>query len=218
MRKNKPRLDTLADGIFAIVMTILVFEIKVPEIFQPSNHEIFELLIKSYPLFLSYLLSFATLFTYWRGYHAVASDFAKTTNVTFENLSGAFLFFVALIPFSSHILGIYSKLQAGVIVFAVNVIIIGTTLFFMRTYAWKSKAMLNKKITNLEHRHAHMRILVPILFSVLAILVSYLNTEIALLILTVAIMFNLTKRSTKFAAEIIDASKAAEQMVIKPKG
>ena len=108
MFQSTSRLGLLADGIFAIVMTLLVLEIKVPVLSYPTNESIWRSLVDSYPLFLSYMLSFATLFTYWRGYHSVASDFAKTYNLNFENLSAAFLFFVALIPFSSHMLGVYS--------------------------------------------------------------------------------------------------------------
>ncbi len=204
MYQSTSRLGLLADGIFAIVLTLLVLEIKVPVLNNPTNETIWKSLTDSYPLFLSYLLSFATLFTYWRGYHSVASDFAKTYNLNFENLSGAFLFFVALIPFSSHMLGAYSKTPAGVAIFAINVMIIGILLFTMREYAHYSKEIKNKKITNMEARHAHMRIAIPIIFSALAIPLSFINTELALSILTIAIIFNIFKRSTHALSRIID--------------
>ncbi len=204
MNKEVSRLDILADGIFAIVMTILVFEIKVPEIVNPTNEVIFELLKHSYPLFLSYILSFAVLFTYWRGYHSIVSDFAKSFDVNFQNIAGAFLLFVGLIPFSSHLLGVYSHLPASVIVFSLNVIIIGALLFCMRLYAWKSHSIKNKRITKTEQVHSHIRIFIPIVFSVFAILVAFINTDIALTILTIAIIFNLLKRSTRIICEFLE--------------
>ena len=204
MNKDVSRLDILADGIFAIVMTILVFEIKVPEISNPSNQEIFNLLKHSYPLFLSYILSFAVLFTYWRGYHSIVSDFARSFDVNFQNIAGGFLLLVALIPFSSHLLGVYSSLPASVIVFSVNVILIGVLLFFMRLYAWKSHNIKNKRITKIEQIHSHIRIFIPIIFSVFAIPVAFINTNIALTILTVAIIFNLLKRSTRIICEFLE--------------
>ncbi|MEZ4211162.1 MAG: TMEM175 family protein [Candidatus Paceibacterota bacterium] len=204
MNKEVSRLDILADGVFAIVMTILVFEIKVPEIINPSNEAIFELLKHSYPLFLSYILSFAVLFTYWRGYHSIVSDFAKSFDVNFQNLAGAFLLFVGLVPFSSHLLGVYNSLPASVIVFSLNVIVIGVLLFLMRLYAWKSRTIKNKRITKVEQRHAHIRIFIPIVFSLLAIPVAFINTKIALSILTIAIIFNLLKRSTRIICEFLE--------------
>lgn len=194
----------LADGIFAIVMTLMVFEIKVPALDFPSNQSILEGVIGLYPLFLAYLLSFATLFTYWRGYHSVASDFAKTYNLNFENLSAAFLFFVALIPFSAHMLGLYHREPLGVVIFALNILIIGLLLFSMREYAHHSKEIKNKKITSMEARHAHMRIAIPIIFSLAAIPLAYIDTDLALSVLTIAIIFNLFKRSTRALSKIID--------------
>ncbi|MDQ5901408.1 MAG: potassium channel family protein [Patescibacteria group bacterium] len=207
MNKEVSRLDILADGIFAIVMTILVFEIKVPEISNPTNQEILNLLKNSYPLFLSYILSFAVLFTYWRGYHSIVSDFAKSFDVNFQNIAGAFLLFVALIPFSSHLLGEYSGVPMSVVVFSVNVMIIGLLLFFMRLYAWKSHTMKNKRVTKIEQTHAHMRIFIPIFFSLISIFISFINTNIALTILTVAIIFNLLKRSTKIICQFLEIEK-----------
>ncbi len=203
----------LADGIFAIVMTLLILEIKVPEIMFASNSSILHALRDSYPLFLSYLLSFATLFTYWRGYHAVATDFVKTYNRNFENLSAAFLFFVALVPFSSHLLGVYSKIPVGVIVFALNIFVIGMLLFFMREYAHRSKEIKNRKLSESERRHAHMRINIPIIFSLVAITLSFVNTDLALGILTIMIIFNLFKRSTRTLEKIIEPIVGSEEVL-----
>lgn len=205
--QNSSRLSTLADGIFAIVMTLLVLEIKVPEIHFVSDEAILQMLKNSFPLFLSYVLSFATLFTYWRGYHAIATDFVKTHNQNFLNLSAAFLFFVALVPFSSHLLGLYSRSPISVVVFAVNILIIGILLFTMREYGHQSKEIKNKRINNIERRHIHMRITIPIIFSIFAIPLAYISTKLALTVLTIAILFNLLKRSTRALEKITETIK-----------
>jgi len=204
MNSNTSRLAMLADGIFAIVMTLLVLEIRVPDIMFASNESLMRILSDAYPLFLSYLLSFATLFTYWRGYHAVATDFVKTYNRNFENLSAAFLFFVALVPFSSHLLGVYSDVPLGVVVFAANIFVIGMLLLAMREYAHRSKEIKNKKMSASEVRHAHMRINIPILFSLISVPLAFVNTDFALGVLTIMIIFNLFKRSTRALEKIID--------------
>lgn len=204
MPNHSSRLDLLADGIFAIVMTILVFEIKVPIIQNPSDIDIFRGIADSYPLFMSYVLSFATLFTYWRGYHSIVSDFAKSSDVNFQNMAGTFLLFVALIPFSSHLLGVYNELPSAVIIFALNVVVIGTILFFMRIYAWRSRNIKNKRTTITEQKHAHIRILFPIFFALFSIPVSFISVDLALTILTFAVIFNLLKRSTKIVCDFLD--------------
>lgn len=79
---KQTRLDALSDGIFAIVMTILVFEIRIPY-FSGSlpDKEIFDLLISILPLLINYILSFSLLFTYWRSNHFIASVLAKNIDV-----------------------------------------------------------------------------------------------------------------------------------------
>ena len=205
MIMKQERLDTLADGIFAIVMTILVFEIRIPEyVGHITNGLLFESLFKITPLFLSYLLSFSLLFTYWRSHHFIASVLAKNIDIRFSNLSALFLFFVGLVPFSTHLLGTYSYLDTAIAVFATNIILIGLSLFFMRKYVIRSSEIENSEFTKTENEHANMRILFPVGAAVMAILDSFLNNHIALFLFTMAVLFNLSRRSTRYIFAVIN--------------
>ncbi|MBK5215729.1 MAG: DUF1211 domain-containing protein [Candidatus Pacebacteria bacterium] len=202
---KQSRLDQLSDGVFAIVMTILVFEIRVPEFTGIITEQtlVNSLIILS-PLLLSYLLSFSLLFTYWRSHHIIASVLAKNIDIQFTNLSGIFLFLVALVPFSSHFLGSYLYLKTSVILFAVNIILIGISLYFMRQYAIKSDTIENTPFTRRENSHANMHILFPIISAVAAIAVSFYSTKMAISLFTLAILFNLSKNGTKYMFYFID--------------
>ena len=93
------RLDQLSDGIFAIVMTILVFDIRVPELHGfASNQQIFIALQALLPLFLSYALSFTLLFTYWRAHHFFISVYAKNIDLMLTNINAIFFMLISLIP------------------------------------------------------------------------------------------------------------------------
>ncbi|HLP86720.1 MAG TPA: TMEM175 family protein [Candidatus Paceibacterota bacterium] len=202
---KQSRLDQLSDGIFAIVMTILVFEIRVPEyIGSVADQTLIKSLINIFPLFLSYLLSFSLLFTYWRSHHIIASVLAKNIDVQFSNLSGIFLFLVALVPFSSHLLGSYFYSKTAIIFFAINIILIGLSLFKMRRYAIQSETIENTPFTKTENEHANMHILFPVYSAIIAIVVSFYNPGIAILLFTVAILFNLSKNGTRYMFFIID--------------
>lgn len=199
------RLDQLADSIFAIVMTILVFEIRVPEfIGTVSEGTLINSLLNMYPLFLSYLLSFSLIFTYWRSHHFIASVLVKNIDTKFANLNGIFFFLVGLVPFSSHFLGKYIYSQTATIFFAINIIAIGISLFVMRSYAIKSQTIENAPFTKSENEHARMHILFPIISAILAILVSFISTKLALILFTIAILFNLSSRGTSYAFFFID--------------
>jgi len=203
MKQN--RLDQLADGIFAIVMTILVFEIRVPETgLFVSDQALLKDLVLILPVFLSYLLSFSLLFTYWRSHHFIASILAKNIDTRFSNLNAFFFFFVALVPFSSRFLGQYVYSKTAIVFFALNIILIGLSLFRMRQYAIKSPTIENTPFTYIENEHANMHILFPVFAAVIAIAVSFLSNYIALLLFTISILFNLWSKSTKYSFMIVN--------------
>ena len=198
------RLDQLADSIFAIVMTILVFEIRVPEFYGvASNNDLIDSLVKLLPIFISYLLGFSLLFTYWRSQHFIASILAKNIDTKFTNLNAIFFFFIGLVPFSAHLLGQYSYSEVAIIFFAVNIILIGFSLFRMRQYAIKSTTIENMPFTRLENEHANMHIWFPVIASIIAVIVSFYSINIALLFFTLAILFNLSDSSTKYSFFIV---------------
>ena len=202
---KQARLDQLADSIFAIVMTILVFEIRIPDYVGVVDEQtLFNSLINLSPVFLSYLLSFSLLFTYWRSHHFIESILAKNIDTKFSNLNAIFFFFVGLIPFSSHLLGKYSYSKTAIIFFALNIILIGLSLFRMRQYVINSKTIENATFTKTENEHANMRILFPVVAAFIAIFVSFFSTSLAILLFTLAILFNLLEKSTKHTFKIID--------------
>jgi len=209
---KQARLDQLADGIFAIVMTILVFEIRIPDYIGVVNDQtLFQALVSLYPIFLSYLLSFSLLFTYWRSHHFIESILAKNIDTHFSNLNAIFFFFVGLVPFSSHFLGSYSYSKTAIIFFALNIIFIGFSLFRMRQYVLKSKSIENASVTKTENEHANMHILFPVGAAAIAILVSFFSSDTAILLFTIAILFNLLEKSTKYTFSFIDLFRGKNQ-------
>jgi len=212
MKMKQSRLDQLSDGIFAIVMTVLIFEIRVPEYIGVINeHTLLNYLTGMYPILISYILSFSLLFTYWRSHHMTASVFVKNIDIPFSNINGFFFFFVALVPFSSHLLGKYMYSKTAIIFFAINIIMIGLSLYQMRRYAIKSKTIENMPYTKTENEHAMAHILVPVFSAIIAIIVSFYSTEVAVFFYTIAILFNLSKNGTKYMFFFVDLFRKKQE-------
>lgn len=210
---KQSRLDQLSDGIFAIVMTILVFELHVPDLGGIiTEQHLINSLVEMSPLFLSYLLSFSLLFTYWRSHHLIASVLAKNIDTKFSNLNGIFLFLVALVPFSSRFLGQYVNSETAIIFFALNIIFIGLTLFKMRNYVIKSGTIENMPFTKKENEHANMHILFPVGSAIIAIAVSFVSNSLALSLFTVAILFNLSGNGIKITFFVIDLFRKENEL------
>lgn len=198
------RLDQLSDGIFAIVMTILVFEIKVPIIFGPiSNNELWLEIENLLPLFLSYLLSFSLLFTYWRAHHFFVSIYAKNIDSMLTNINALFFMLVSLIPFSARILGEFSKNELSIVIFATHIILIGLSLYWMRRYVLYSEHIKNPEISKKDIRGSTIRTLVPVVFAIIAIAICFWNITASLTLLTLAVIFNLSSYSTQLFENIM---------------
>lgn len=198
------RLEQLADGIFAIVMTIIVFEIRAPHLVNPTNvAELAAGMKDTFPIFLSYLLSFSLLFTYWRAHHFFISVYAKNIDLNLTNLNAIFFFFVGLVPFSTSLLGQYSNNQLSVIIFGLHTIIIGLCLFVIRSYVFNSNHIKNIEISKQEIQRGTVRIFVPIIFAILAILLSFIDKNLSLGLFTLAVLFNFSHTSTKLISKVI---------------
>lgn len=195
---NHARLDQLSDGIFSIVMTILVFQIRLPDIWGPiDNMSLWLEIEKLIPLFLSYALSFALLFTYWRAHHFFISIYAKNVDSTLININALFFMLISLVSFSASILGQFNKNELVVIIFGIHIILIGLTLYWMRRYVLYSPHIQNPEISEREIRGSTIRTLAPVVFSLIAIPLSFWSIKISLALFTLAVIFNLSSYSTR---------------------
>ncbi|RTY94922.1 TMEM175 family protein [Flavobacterium sp. GT3R68] len=95
---NKTRLEAFSDGVLAIIITIMVLEIKVPE------GDTFDALLKLYPIFLSYVLSFIYLGIYWNNHHHMLQSASKINGkILWANLH--LLFWLSLVPITTGWMG-----------------------------------------------------------------------------------------------------------------
>ncbi len=95
---GKTRLEAFSDGVLAIIITIMVLELKVP------HGDTLEALRPLLPVFLSYLLSFINIGIYWNNHHHMLHTVHKVTGgMLWANL--ALLFWLSLLPFATAWLG-----------------------------------------------------------------------------------------------------------------
>ena len=202
---KQSRLDELSDGIFAIVMTLLVLEICVLELRGISdNVDLLFSLIQIIPNFLSYLLSFALLFTYWRAHHYIVSVYAKNIDSKLTNINALFFLLIGLVPFSSQLLGQYSNTQIAVVIFGVHMVLISLCILWMRTYVLSADGIKNPRVTKSESQNGKIRTLLPLFSALIAIVVSFFSIKISLAFYTFAILFNLSHSSTQIVHQVVN--------------
>ncbi len=202
---KQSRLENLADGIFAIVMTLLVLELKLPTLAGSPTIKDLPLVIKeALPALLAYILSFAVLFTYWRAHNYIVSGFAKGVDIWLTNINAVFLFFVGLVPFTSYLLGRYSESQAAIMIYGANIMAIGLSLFWMRSYVLHAPTIENARLTHGANRRANIRILTPVILAALAMIISFWDTRVSFVLFTTAIAFNIFPASMELTNWVMD--------------
>ena len=101
------RLEAFSDGVLAIIITIMVLEMKVPH--DPT----FEGLRGLAPVFLSYILSFVYVGIYWNNHHHLLHTCKKVTGrILWANLH--LLFWLSLFPFVTGWMGEESALKQAI--------------------------------------------------------------------------------------------------------
>ena len=212
---KQQRLDGLADGIFAIVMTILAFEIKVPVLPDFVDEATLLMALKDLlPIFLSFIMSFALLFTYWRAHHYINSVYAKTLTVYLACYNALFFLLIIIIPFSTALLGEYPNNRVSIIIYALNVILIGMSLYLMRRHIEKDLEIDTIDITRIERRSGYIRILFPVGTAVLAIILSIWSPVWAKVSFILGILFNLVPSSSNIMHIWLDRMFADDDEVI----
>ena len=189
---TKHRVETLSDSVFAIVMTILVLDIKVPVFYSPlTDTQLQQSLQKLWLVFGGYVVSFLVLSMFWMSHHVLFHAFSKNVNRQIVSINTLFLLFVAFIPFSTHLLGVYHEHRTAIFIYGTNVVIIGLMLVSMFIYALNSREIKNGRLSEETVRKVKTRIMLPPVFAVLAMLASPYSIPASLFLFAFPIVFNI---------------------------
>ena len=144
--RSLERIGALSDGLFAIAMTLIVLEIRVPD---PgvihTDGALADALIKLGPRFVTYLMSFLTLGIFWNGQHTQLNYLARA-NRHLAWLHLAFLAIVALMPFTTSLLSDLFDLRLAFGLYWLNLFMLGVLLY--ATWLYGSRAGLIKPDTD----------------------------------------------------------------------
>jgi len=196
------RLILFSDAVFAIAITLLVIEIKIPEIHETpvTDNAVLHKLAELIPKFIGFLVSFILIGQYWIVHHRMFSFVINFTDRLIW-LNILFLFAIALMPFST---GFYSEyvlrgVVTPVIFYTGNIALLGLANFLMWRYLSNQKNKLTENLTPALAKYFSLRALtVPIIFVIFSFVYLY-NPTIAFFIpmlipLILRLIFNPMKK------------------------
>ena len=127
---GKQRLEAFTDGVYAIVITLLILDIRIPEV-QPAS--LGAALARMLPQILTYVLSFFVVALYWFSHHRVAQQ-VRQIDGTFVWLNMIWLLFVTVMPFPTALLGRYPLQPIPIAIYGGDLILTNVTGFVILLY------------------------------------------------------------------------------------
>jgi uncharacterized membrane protein len=111
------RLLTLSDGVFAIAMTLLALDLRVPDLGHTTNAALQHALRHQVPSYLSFLISFYVVVSYW-GRHRRLMRSVELVDSILIGQTVTLLLFVAALPFPAALLGQYGSKAISIVVYS----------------------------------------------------------------------------------------------------
>ncbi len=200
---NLERLNLFTDGVFAIAITLLVIEIKVPVLAVYTDHHLLEHLSEIRYKFLGLLISFVIIGYYWAVHHRIYGYVKKYTLELFW-YNAAFLFSIIILPFSSGLVGEFSShtdMHVPYIVYCINMIFAGMLNSILWIYVSNPRRdLLTRKISRSRIKLGFYRSMIfPSVF-LLSMLVSFflpVISKLLLLLIPVLLRWGMKKLERK---------------------
>ncbi len=176
------RIETLCDGIFAIVMTLLVLNLSVPVVTDEA--ELFNKLLAMWPKFLAYVISFVVLGVVWSFHHRLLDGLRKSDG-WFLWMNICFFMIVAFVPFTTELLSEYRHGSTAIVIYGINSTALFTLLYCQCWYASAGRRLIDERIEAKSILELKATFAGGALASIAAIAFSFVNTDISMFIFAI---------------------------------
>lgn len=201
---NPERLVFLTDGVIAIIITILVLDIRVPEL--GSEQSLTESLAEVRPTFFSFVISFLLVGMFWTLHKSTFNQVRYVDhNSVWLNL--VFLLALALVPYASSAVGEYHSEPAALYLYGVVMIAASLLRLLLNAYFQSHPGLLWVERTKEGSRLTSMTSWGVIVVYVIAMLVAGVNTDLSLvLFFSVPVLYFIAVAMLKADARTVEAA------------
>ena len=105
-------MEAFSDGVFSVVITLLVLDLKVPHLDPASTGRLFGALFEEWPTYVAFCLTFASVLVMWINHHGIFKEVRKTSNQLFLS-NGLLLLLVTTTPFTTALVTRYYRTPAA---------------------------------------------------------------------------------------------------------
>lgn len=178
IERETARVEIFSDAVFAIVITLLILDIHVPEDYTVDP---VMSLIETGPKFMAYVLSFLTIGVYWISHHNMF-NFIKKTNRYMMWYNLVFLMCVTLIPFPTKLISEFSTEPVSGVAYGLIIILINCTMYAFWAYVSRNHRLVSKELPEEVIEYIRWQILLGIILCIFGITASFIVPAYSILI------------------------------------
>lgn len=193
------RIEMFSDGVFAIIVTLLVLDLKVPEI--SSNASMQETMNSLYllaPQFISFTMSFLIVCIFWVNHHQFFSALKKADR-TFMWLNNILLFWLCFIPFPTAFIGRHPFNIAANMLFGAVLLLAGASFSILSHYVLFKSNLYDEHVDIKERKDIQRRGVAGVIIYALSVLLAPVSVYISLTIFFIAPIFYFLPRKINFS-------------------
>lgn len=185
------RIEMFSDGVFAIVITLLVLQLQAPKIpAEAAAESLTWAILAMWPEFLSYAVSFISVGIYWVLHHFMFHYIRRSDRMLLW-LNLLFLMFVSFLPFPTALLGAFGRRPVIIMIYGLTLAAIGLMLSLIWAYATSGRRLVDPKIDAMMVRLTMWKTLIPPLLYLLAVGLSIVSTALSLIIFILIPILNI---------------------------
>ena len=173
---DKKRFETFVDAIIAIILTILVLELRIPEAGHGAEATTQEMVKSMLSPFISYVGSFLLIFGLWIDYHILFLNLYKLTK-RYILMNMFFILTLSLVPATTAFAGVNPHDSFAVALLFTNYVVMNILFGNLYWYAMRKKLIPHQFV--MENKATARYSILGILFLILAIPLAYVNTYIS---------------------------------------
>ena len=177
---QKNRIEALIDGIFAVALTLLVLDIKLPEgVPYATNEELWNRLVQLERHFAIYAISFIVIGIYWVAHH-VQFHYVRFTDRRLIWINMLFLLLISFLPFATDLVGDHEDLILPCEIYGVTLLLLSGVSFLHLRYLSRHPYLATPELTPFAVRLLKRRIALFTIIPVLSMALAVFNTRLAL--------------------------------------
>ena len=176
--ESTKRLEAFSDGVFAIAITLLILEIKVPSKEMLEHERLSNYLLRQWPEYFAYIFSFVIIGIYWANHQHLFRLFRKSDHV-FNLLNIFFLMTIAFLPYPTGIFGEYitdkKQIETAVLFYSVGIFLPALAWLLMWLYGSANKRLLDHRLKESFINGLTRKFILSNLLYIIAILLALWN-------------------------------------------